>query len=71
MVLLRQGASLFSRLEWLEEVMAIEIEKWMMLSVSSARVTELRKSVFDSIKRSEVISCAVLMTFTLQCMNTT
>ena len=67
----RLGASLFSRLEWLEEVMVIEIEKWMMISVCSAKASELRQNVFASIKRLEVISCVVLMIFTLQCMNTT
>ena len=70
-VLLRQGTSLLSRLEWLGEVMVIEIEKWMMLSVCSARVSELRQSVFAIMKTLEVISFGVPMTFTLQCMSTT
>ena len=51
--------------------MVIELERWMVLSVCSARVSELRQSVFASMKRLEVISCAVPMTFTLQCMSTT
>ena len=70
-VLLRQGGDLFSRLGWFRGMMAIKIERWMMLSVCSARVSELRQNVFASINRLEGISFVVLMNFTLQCMNTT
>ena len=70
-VLLRQGDDLFSRLGWFSGMMAIKIERWMMLSVCFARASELRQYVFASIKRLEGISFVVLMNFTLQCMNTT